>query len=217
MTNPIDDLRHYADDLTSEVSPFAAQRAVRSALTPDTRRPRKAVVVLVTTALFGVSNVALAATADPAIPGDALYSVDRAYERVADLTGLGGPRVTERLAETGALVEQGRLAEALGLVQETLGKVLESDDPQAELDELTEAMGNVPDAVSDLVLNGLVAEARGISNGSYTGQQIADVARQLGQELGRRLAEENSNRPDDAGPPEDLPGSTNSGNPPNRP
>lgn len=207
MTNPIDDLRSYADDLASEASPFVAQRAVRSALTPNTRRPRKAVVVLVTTALFGVSNVALAATADPAIPGDALYGVDRAYERVADLTGLGGTRVTERLAETGALVEQDRLAEALALVQETLGKVLESDDPQAELEELTEALENVPDAVSDLVLNGLVAKARGISNGDYTGQQIADVARQLGQELGRQLAEENSNRPDNAGPPQNVPGS----------
>lgn len=213
MTNPINDLRHYADDLTSEVSPFAAQRAVRSAMTPDTRRPRKAVLVLVTTALFGVSNVALAATADPAIPGDALYSVDRAYERVADLAGLGGPRVTERLTETGALVEQGRLAEALELVQETLGKVLDSDDPRAELEELIVASENAPDAVSDLVLNGLVAVAQGTAAGALTGQDVADLAK----ELGEQLAEDTSNRPDDAGPPEDLPGSTNPGNPPNRP
>lgn len=213
MTNPIDDLRRYADDLASEASPFVAQRAVRSAMAPNTRRPRKAVVVLVTTALFGVSNIALAATADPAIPGDALYGVDRAYERVADLAGLGGPRVTERLAETGALVERGHLADALELVQETLGKVLESDDPQAELDELTEAMANVPEAVSEIVLEGLVAVAHGTAKGDLTGEDVAATARQLGQQL----AEELSNRPDDAGPPEDVPGSSNPGNSENRP
>lgn len=213
MTNPIDDLRRYADDLVSEVSPFVAQRAVRSAMAPDVRRPRKAVLVLVTTALFGVSNIALAATADPAIPGDPLYGVDRAYEQVADLTGLGGPRVTERLAETGALVEQGRLTEALELVQETLGKVLEADDPQTELEELTEAMGNVPDAVSDLVLNGLVAVAQGTASGDLTGQDVAALARDLGE----KLREEMSNRPDDAGPPEESPGSTNPGKSDNRP
>ena len=213
MTNPIDDLRRYADDLVSEVSPFAAQRAVRSAMSPDVRRPRKAVVVLVTTALFGVSNIALAATADSAIPGDPLYGVDRAYEQVADLTGLGGPRVTERLAETGALVEQGRLAEALELVQETLGKVLAADDPQAELEELTEAAGNVPAAVSDLVLNGLVAVAQGTAAGDLTGQDVAALARDLGE----KLREERSNRPDHAGPPEDTPGSANPGNSENRP
>lgn len=213
MTNPIDDLRRYADDLASEVSLFTAQRAVRSAVSPDTRRPRKAVVVLVTTALFGISNVALAATADPAIPGDALYGIDRAYERVADLAGLGGPRVTERLAETGALVEQGRLAEALELVQETLGKVLESDDPQAELEELTAASANVPGPVSDLVLEGLVAVAQGTAAGNLTGEDVAALAR----ELGEQLREARSNRPDDAGPPAGVPGSTNPGNSENRP
>lgn len=213
MTDPIDDLRRYADDLASEVSLFTAQRAVRSAVSPDTRRPRKAVVVLVTTALFGFSNVALAATSDPAIPGDPLYGIDRAYERVADLAGLGGPRVTERLAETGALVEQGRLAEALELVQETLGKVLESDDPQAELEELTAASANVPGPVSDLVLEGLVAVAQGTAAGNLTGVDVADLAR----ELGKQLREARSNRPDDAGPPADVPGSTNPGNSENRP
>lgn len=213
MTNPIDDLRRYADDLASEASPFVAQRAVRSAMAPNTRRPRKAVVVLVTTALFGVSNVALAATADPAIPGDVLYGVDRAYERVADLAGLGGPRVAERLSETGALVEQGRLAEALNLVQETLGKVLESDDPQAELKELTEAVEDTPAAVSELVLQGLLTKAHGISAGDYTGQDVAQAARQLGQQL----AEERSNRPDDVGPPDGPPGQSNRGNSENRP
>ncbi|MDX1448576.1 MAG: hypothetical protein R3246_05880, partial [Acidimicrobiia bacterium] len=177
MSKPIDDLRRYADDLASEVSPFAAQRAVRSAMSPDTRRPRKAIVVIVSTALLGLSNVALAAVADPAVPGDRLYGVDRAYERIVDITGLGGPRVAERLVETGALVEQGRLAEALELVQETLGRVLESDDPQAEIDQLALGLTQMPDVAE------LVATAHSIASGDATGQDVAELARQLGQRL----------------------------------
>jgi hypothetical protein len=195
MNEPFDDLRRYADDLASEVSPFTAQRAVRSAMSSPTRRPRKAVVVLVSTALLGVSNVALAAAADPAVPGDALYGVDRAYERVVDLAGLGGPRVSERLQETSVLLERGDLGAALELVQETLGKVLESDDPASEFQTLVAELEGAPGAVSELVLADLVGVARSLGTGDATGQDVAELARQLGQ----RLSEERSNRPDDVG------------------
>jgi len=194
MTQPFDELRRYADDLASEVSPLTAQRAVRSALSPNVRRPRKAVIALVTTGLLGVSNIALAATANSAVPGDTLYGVDRAYERVVDLAGLGGPRVTERMQETGVLVERGQLGAALDLVQETLGKVLQADDPDAEFETLLAEAHGMPDVVSQLV-----DVAKSISSGDATGQDVAELARQLGQ----RLAEERSNRPDHAGPPED--------------
>lgn len=204
MTEPFDDLRRYADDLASEVSPFTAQRAVRSAMSPDVRRPRKLVVALVATGLLGVSNVGLAATADPAVPGDVLYGVDRAYEQVADLAGLGGPRVAERLQETGVLVERGELGMALELVQETLGKVLESDDPEAEFETLVAEAEGVPDEVFDLVLTELVGVAHSIGTGDATGQDMAALARQLGQ----RLSDALSNRPDHAGPPEDSPSNT---------
>jgi hypothetical protein len=196
MNEPFDDLRRYADDLASEVSPSTARRAVRSAMSSTPRRPRRALVALVTTGLLGLSNVALAAVADPAVPGDALYGVDRAYERVVDLAGFGGPRVTERMQETGVLVERGELGLALELVQETLGKILESDDPDAEFQTLVAELDEAPGAVSELVLNDLVAVARSVGNGDATGQDVAELARQLGQ----RLSEERSNRPDQAGP-----------------
>lgn len=204
MTEPFDDLRRYADDLASEVSLSTAQRAVRSAMSPDVRRPRKLVVALVTAGLLGVSNVGLAATANPAVPGDTLYGVDRAYERVADLAGLGGPRVAERLQESGALVERGELGMALELVQETLGKILESDDPEAEFETLVAETDGVPDEVFDLVLTELVGVAHSIGTGEATGQDVAALAR----ELGRQLADALSNRPDHAGPPDESPSDT---------
>lgn len=193
MTQPLDDLRRYADDLASEVSPFTAQRAVRSAMSPHVGRPRKAVVALAAVGLLGISNVALAASANPAVPGDTLYGVDRAYEQVADFVGFGGPRVAERLQETGVLVERGELGMALDLVQETLGRVLESDDPEAELDTLIFEAAGMPDAIAELV-----GIAHSIStDGAAHGEAVAAFAKTLGDAL--------SKRPLDAGPPEGSP------------
>jgi hypothetical protein len=195
MTDPFDDLRRYANDLASEVSPFAAHRAVSAAMSPVAHRPRKVVVALVTTGLLGVSNVALAATADPAVPGDTLYKVDRAYERVVDLVGFGGPRVSERMLETGVLVERGEVAMALDLVQETLFKILESDDPHAALEELEAEAGSQPEAVATLV-----DIAKLIATGDMTGQDVSAQARQLRELLSQGQGQ---GPPDHAGPPED--------------
>ncbi|HSJ27078.1 MAG TPA: hypothetical protein VLB67_02640 [Acidimicrobiia bacterium] len=213
MTEPFDDLRRYADELASEVSPFTAERAVHRALSTPSRRPRRVVVAVITTGLLGISNVALATIADPAVPGDPLYGVDRAYERVVDLAGLGSPRVSERLQETGVLVERGNLGEALALVQETLGKILDSDDPEAEMEKLVTVAADSPAAVNELVLAELVATARAVGSSDLTGQDVAALAR----DLGRALSEERSQRPDDAGRPDragrpDDPGSQGQGN-----
>jgi hypothetical protein len=202
MTQPFDDLRRYADDLASEVSPFAAQRAIRAAMSPHASRPRKAVIALVATGLLGVSNVALAAVADPAVPGDALYKVDRTYERVVDFIGFGGPRVAERVYETGVLVERGRLGMALDLVQETLTTILESDDPAGYLDEFEAEVGAQPDAVA-----ALVSIAKATATSDNPGQDVSEAARQLRDLL--------SQRPDHAGPPADTPARDNPGR--NRP
>jgi hypothetical protein len=204
MTQPFDDLRRYADDLATEVSPFTAHRAVRSAMSPDVRRPRKAVVALVATGLLGLSNVALAATADAAVPGDALYGMDRAYEQVFDFVGIENARVAERLQEAGVLVERGELGVALDLVQETLTKVLESDDPEAEFEALVSEVANVPDAVADVVFEGLVKIARATASSDEPGADVREAARLLGQQLRDLL----SGRPDDAGPPDGSPSDT---------
>jgi hypothetical protein len=207
MTQPFDDLRRYADDLAAEVSPFTAQRAVRSAMSPDVRRPRKAVVALVATGLLGVSNVALAATSDAAVPGDALYGVDRAYERVFDFAGFESARIAERLQETGVLVDRGELGMALDLVQETLTKVLESDDPEAEFETLVTEVENMPDAVADVVFDGLVNIAKATATSDDPGADVSEAAQQLGRQL-RELLDQ---VPDHAGPPEESPSDTRPG------
>lgn len=186
MTQPFEELRRYADDLASEVAPFVAQRAVHRAMSPTVSRPRKALVALAVTGLLGVSNVALAATADPAVPGEALYGIDRAYEQVADLTGFGGPRVAERLQEAGILVEQGELAAALDLVQETLTRILEDEDPAGALAELEALAGEQPAVVAALVQTA--------KNTAASGQDVSSQARQLRELL--------SQQPEDAGPPD---------------
>ncbi len=202
MTQPFDDLRRYAEDLASEVSSSAAQRAVRSAMVPHVNRPRKLVVALVATGLLGVSNVALAAVADPAVPGDALYKVDRAYERLVDIAGFGGPRVSERVYETGVLVERGNLGKALDLVQETLTKIIESDDPAGYLDKFEAEVGSQPAAVANLVMI-----AKHTATSDNPGEGVSEAARQLRDLL--------SQRPDHAGPPAGNPSENNRG--PNRP
>ena len=199
MTQPFDDLRRYADDLASEVSPLAAQRAVRSAMSPHVNRPRKLVMALVVTGLLGVSNVALAAVADPAVPGDTLYKVDRTYERLVDFAGLGGPRVSERVYETGVLVERGNLGMALDLVHETLTTILESDDPVGYLDKFEAEIGSQPEVVAALVS---VAKDTASSGGD-----VSEAAKQLREVL--------SQRPEGGGPPDDSPSENNPGQ--NRP
>ena len=189
--DPIRDLRRYAADLAAEVSPADARRAANRALAARPAGPRRAVVAVVTTVLFGISNVALAATADPAVPGDALYGIDRAYERVSGLVGIGGIHAAERLAEADTLLQRGDLGAALELVTEVLTAALESGDPAAAIAELEAAVGGPSVDVMELV-----ALARSIgSDPSLGGQDVADVAKRLVERI-------------EAGPPADSPGAT---------
>ena len=189
MQNPFDDLRRYAEDLSAEVRYADARRAANRAVAGRARRPRRAVVVVATTALFGLSNVALAATANPSIPGDLLYGVDRAYENVAGVIGLGGLHAAERLEEADTLIRRGNLGAALELVQEVLTKALESDDPEAAIAELEQAVGGPPAGLA-----ALVDLARRVGSSDATGQDVAEAARALVERIGS--------------PSEDAPGQT---------
>lgn len=74
--------------------------------------------------LFGVANLGLAHAAEDAVPGDALYGLDRTYERVADLfTGIKD-RTAERLEEARALVsERGRVSDGLAHAAAALSQI----------------------------------------------------------------------------------------------
>lgn len=172
MTDPIEELRRYARDLQAEVHPGRARARVDAVLAGPVRRPRRAVlVVLASTLLLLFSNVALAAAADPSVPGDALYGLDRAYERIADVAGLGGIHAGERLDEAAVLLERGRAADALDLVNEAFDELLAADDPQA-------AFADVYGAHSEdfRLLLGDLKDA--IASGA-SGQEISDIARCL--------------------------------------
>ncbi len=157
--------------MRAEVRARRAIEAVRHA----PRRPRRTVIAITTTVLMGVGNAAMAAVANPAVPGDALYGLDRAYEQVGDVFGIGSTHVAERFDEAGVLVERGRAADALKLVQETLQGILESDDPQTAVDELIDAAG--PEAAEHV--RELLDYIHSQGPGQVDGQKVRRAAQAL--------------------------------------
>ncbi len=196
--DPIADLKRYAAALEAQVSRDRSRHAARMALhTPSpARSPRRAVIAIATTVLMGVSNVALANVADPAVPGDALYGLDRAYEQVGSIFGSSDTHAGERAIEVLALQERGKSAEVLAHVQETLMDLLGSDDPEAAVEEFTSVLGN-SDAVRNTVEH-LLDVAKGLDTSSET---VSDVARSIVTQI--TLPEQARGNP---GGPEDPPG-----------
>lgn len=169
MSDPIDDLRSWADQMAGQIpdskAKMATERAMfrvdtelersaeRSGATAPTRVARRLTPVLAAGMVFGLSNVALAAVANPAAPGDALYGVDRAYERVAVILG-SGSYASERLDEAVAVLERGQPSVALDLVEEALIDITDStdtDEARSLIDQLATAGGVSEDDVIDLV------------------------------------------------------------------
>lgn len=176
---PISELRRYAAGLEADVSSDRARAAARRALlNPSTpiRRPRRAIVAIAATALMGVSNVALAAAANPSAPGDMLYGVDRAYESIGSAVGFGGTHATERAVEVHALIERGQSSEALEHVIETLTALLETEDPVAAVEEFTAGLGGNDGQALKVALEA----AR---ETEFTGADIAAIATRFAREV----------------------------------
>ena len=148
--------------MAGEVHPVTTRVAVERAMSRADARSRRSssprvarrlAPVLAATMVFGISNVALAAAANPSVPGDALYGVDRAYERIGALLGAGGFEL-ERLDEAAAVLERGEPSVALGLVEEALSAADGTADAEAArnlADRLSNSGAVSSDAVSDLV------------------------------------------------------------------
>ena len=142
--------------------------------TPSPSKPtRRVVVAVATTVLMGVSNVALATAANPAVPGDPLYGLDRAYESIGAAVGFSAVHASERASEVLVLQERGRSSEALDLVQETLTTLLDSDDPKAAVHEFTAGLGNEDFADT---LEALLTAARDVDT---TGEAVSRIARSI--------------------------------------
>jgi len=81
-------------------------------------------------AIFAAGGV-LGAIADQAVPGDVLYSVDRAYEWVGRFVGPNAPSSEERLVEAITLIDRGREREAVELIDEAVRHLSETGYHQA--------------------------------------------------------------------------------------
>lgn len=209
--DPISDLKRYAAALEAQVSGERSRHAARTALHAQSpkRAPRRVVVAIAATFLMGVSNVALATVADPAVPGDTLYGVDRAYEQVGSLIGLDDVHAGERASEVLILQERGKSSEALALVQETLTKLVEADDPEAAVEEFTANLGNSK-AVKAKVAE-ILAVARGVET---TGAEVSAIARQIVDSIVLPdQARGNPGEPANPGPPENVGPPENAGPP----
>ncbi len=130
-------LRSYRDWLVAQIPASDGQMAATRALAAATRVPRRRWLVVVAVAgLLAISNVGLAAVSDTAVPGDPLYGLKRAYERVSDLFGEGS-HVAERLREAEVLLTRGESNSALAVTEEALAE-LEVDT------NLTDLLEGVP-------------------------------------------------------------------------
>lgn len=225
MRDPIHDLRRYAADLEASVPEHRARQAVARALAREGRaRPRRLVVALATAALLAVGNVALAAAADPAVPGDPLYPLDRAYERLASIFGLEGDTADERLDESQALLERGNALAALETLVEALddlGANGDLDEARQTLQELAVANGVTDQDFTDAV-NQLVSQARLVADAAKSGdpgdakdaaqlikekaQVVAEAARNGNGPPGSPPENPGNGPPDDPGPSSDPPG-----------
>lgn len=194
MTDPLNDLRRYARDLERQVPPERAHNRVTMVLaeTHRTRRPRRTVIAIATAGVMALSNVALATVADPAVPGDVLYPVDRAYERAAAVVGLGGSNAPERIDEATVMLERGEAAVALSLVQEALAEIAETEDVDharqilADLVEKSQVFNDSAFADQMSALLGVVAAT---AEGDVDGEAVAEAARALRQAATSDVAE----------------------------
>ena len=149
MSNfPNKELKDYATSLADSVTEESTERALHAALYPSGQRMtglrRRVITTSVTVLTFLTGNIGLAAAADSAIPGDALYGIDRGYERLADSLGVGENHAGERLEEAIALSQRGNV----GLALDTAREGIENANSSLEAPGIAEALRNLS-AASD--------------------------------------------------------------------
>lgn len=176
--------------------------AFSASVSPRRLRARLAVVVASMMALL-LATAGVGLAANDAVPGDPLYGLDRAMERV----GLGNGQAHERLAEAVALAEAGQLGRGLNHAAATVATL--PDQAQAMLAEqaLSDAAariledGKAPTGVSEL-LSHLASLVR-----TDDGQVIATIAQEIRDTVERGGSEVPAGPPTSTpGRPEGLPG-----------
>ncbi len=154
---------------TGEHAKLAATARYRRGLSLTPRlAPAAVAAILILTAMTGV-----AVASDSSVPGDALYGIDRALERI----GIGDGGDAERIEEASVLTDNGDSAEALELLAETFD--LESSEAS---DALLRASQRIRE---NEAANGEVADLlEWMSTADFRdrefGEDVADQARDLG-------------------------------------
>lgn len=217
-TDPaLEALRRYAADLTpGPVDPEALLTRARAGGTAPRRRARLMPALAVTMA-FVLANAGLAVAADGAAPGDALYPVDRAYERIAGVVGLGGESAGERLAEAevvaargeprSAVAQTGRALRTIDDVPGLPDAIVAVDEAEAELSVPApdgETIG-VPDQELRAAVEELIATAHEVADAAKAGDDPTPAARKVKEKAAAVASVARTNRPDHAGP-EHAPG-----------
>jgi len=178
----------------------ATARATRRSPRPALRRVMALAASVAV--LFALSGVAIAA--DGAVPGDLLYGVDRAMERI----GIGDGGVDERIVEFDALIERGRHQDAFDILDEFAESAPEVEASRAQRHiELAATKSNVIAAAAQekvAAKQQLIEDNRGndgAGNGRDFGQGVSDEAQsndqwgRSGEQLGNNATQ---------GPPENA-------------
>ena len=143
--------------------------------------PRLATVAMGVLLMSGTAGAALAA--DGAVPGDALYGLDRAFERV----GIGSGSTDERLDEAVVIAAQGRSDEAVAHAIEALGGQSE-DQSAVALTALTVASENLVHA-QDTAQAAATANIRVSALLTYIAENIGPDRGTDGREFGQGVAQ----------------------------
>jgi hypothetical protein len=180
---------------TGEHAKFAATARFRRGLSLTPRlAPAAVAAILLLTAMTGV-----AVASDSSVPGDALYGIDRALERI----GVGDGGAAERIEEASILTDNGDNAEALELLAETFD--LESSEAS---DALLRASQRIRDnaAANAELADMLDWMSQADSRDREFGQDVADQAQDLGN--GGQGTEDRGQSGEVPGQNEETPGQT---------
>ena len=183
---PASEIAHFA---RSAASALSMRQTQASAATPQPRRagprlgltPRVATMALAVLLMSGTAGMAMAA--DGAVPGDALYGLDRAFEVV----GIGSGSAEERLDEAVVIAAQGRSGEALDHAIEALSQET-GDSSDAATGALITAAENLVDT-QDVAEAANLASIRVTALLTYIAENIGDDQGTDGREFGQGVAQ----------------------------
>ena len=171
-------------------------------ISPRRLRARLAVVMASMMALL-LATAGVGLAADGAAPGDPLYGLDLAMERV----GIGNGKAPERLAEAVALAEAGHVGRGLDHAAATLATLPEQAQAMNAAQALSDAAarilldGTAPTGVNELLLH----LASVVSTGD--GQSVAEIAHQIRDTVERGRPQVPGGPPTEPpGRPDGLPG-----------